>query len=59
LEIALNLVILVKIADIRSKPELLSPDGGENFLVVRGPGTWHCLPAGQPGHNGVPTPFFQ
>src|SRR5258708_30802108 len=31
----------------------------ENFSVVRGLGTWHCLPAGQPGHNGVPTPLSQ
>jgi len=26
----------------------------DNISVVRGLGTWHCLPAGQPGHNGVP-----
>src|SRR5258706_12685717 len=31
----------------------------ENFSVVRGLGTWHCLPAGQPGHNGVPNPLSQ
>src|SRR5258708_36683302 len=31
----------------------------EKFSVVRGLGTWHCLPAGQPGHNGVPTPLSQ
>src|SRR5260370_32239416 len=31
----------------------------ENFSVVRGLGTWHCLPSGQPGHNGVPTPLSQ
>src|SRR6266481_2119545 len=31
----------------------------ENYSVVRGLGTWHCLPAGQPGHNGVPTPLSQ
>src|SRR5579859_7712763 len=33
--------------------------GRRNFSVVRGLGTWHCLPAGQPGPNGVPTPIFQ
>jgi hypothetical protein len=30
----------------------------ENFSVVRGLGTWHCLPAGQPGHSGVPPHHF-
>jgi len=34
------------------------PEPIQNFSVVRGLGTWHCLPAGQPGHNGVPAPFF-
>src|SRR5258708_14761537 len=31
----------------------------ENFSVAKSLGTWHCLPAGQPGHNRVPTPHSQ